>query len=334
MPRLILISAAVSAQKALLEDVIRKLRSRGYPEPTVHAASDWGTVLTELSGGSLFDDRSVAVVEDADKLGEMPMRFARMIEGEEAASVVILLSCPKTARAKADGGGTEGAQTADEPAPKELISKELISKCTVIKAPAAPPPWSKERDAAIRTVAARYGTAVDPDAAGMLKESFSDMGELTSETDKLARWTSARGARTVTAEDVSELCLEDGDRDLLRLLDSICAADAPAVMRALEETARHFELIPLATALNNRLRAAVYIAEYGQNAGTILRAIGSSDHASRMAETAARYYPITALVDYTVGLFRLSANEKTGTGAGRRDLELLTLDLLMSIKKG
>lgn len=332
MPHLILISASGTAQRRLLSKVLDDLASRGFSEPSVKSGGEWSDILTENSGGDLFEDKSATVIEEAEKLGELPERYAPMLEPPTSSSVIVLLARPR-ARAAAgdDDGGDESA--APQEASGSIIPKPLQRLCTMIKPPQAPPPWSKERDALVRSTAAEYDAAAEQSAIALLKDSFEDMSELESETRKLAAYVRGGGRKKITADDAAALCLDDGSRDLMQFLDAVCDGRAETAMRALSELERHFDTIPLLAALCNRLRPAMYMASYGDRADQLLQAIGTSDYAARQASSAVRNYSARAITDIMVSAFRISADERSGRGAGWRDIELMMIELFAGSKR-
>lgn len=57
----------------------------------------------------------------------------------------------------------------------------------------------------------------------------------------------------VTAADVDAMCLDDGSRNLLRLLDGLCLKESTVVLKSLYAISKNGELIPLISALHNRM---------------------------------------------------------------------------------
>ncbi|MDR1133249.1 MAG: hypothetical protein LBL05_03755 [Synergistaceae bacterium] len=306
MPHLHVVSGSGAAARRLLAEVTAGLEAKGYGDVRRQEASDWGTLLTENSCRGLFEDNSLIIVEEAEKLGPLPKKFAPMLEGPDA-SAYILLACK-----------SENAS---------IIPKELAGKCSFSKN-ASPPPWSRERDELILEAARNLGIGVSKPAVLLMKELFEDMGELASESEKVASFCSILGRKEISASAVGDYCLSDGSRSLLKLLDALCSARGADSMEALSELALRSELTPLLSALHNRFRVAMYFALYPKEAAVFSRALGTRDYAARHAETAAKKYGAARLRDFVTGLIRMTSNERSGQSAGWFDLEVLVIDLL------
>ncbi|MDR2780796.1 MAG: hypothetical protein LBB28_06695 [Synergistaceae bacterium] len=290
----------------MLADETAKLASAGYTGVRRQEGGEWGALLCENRGRGLFDELNVVVVEDGETLGAMPERLASMLEGP-GASTHILLVC------KADG-----------PRP---IAKEYEPLCTLSKVE-TPPPWSKERDGIILSEARKQDIRIARNAVFLLKELFDDVGELASETEKVARICVMRKRSEISASDVEDYCMSDGNRNLMKLLDGLCSGNRAESMASLEDMSARSELTPLLSALHNRFRTAMYFALFpGERAG-YARALGAKDYAARMAGEAAKRYGGVKLLDFVTGLIRVAANERTGRGASWRDLSVLVIDLL------
>jgi DNA polymerase-3 subunit delta len=305
MPRVHLLTGGVSPLRRLLASTLSSLASRGYDDVRRQEAGEWAALLSENRGKGLFGDKSVVVVEEAERLGPMPPRLAPMLDGPES-DVHIVLVCK-----------------GDAPS---IIPKELSSRCDVARA-ADPSPWSKERDETVRAAARRYGAKIRGDAVSLLKELFEDLSELESEAAKLAEMF-APDRREISASDVEALCMSDGSRSLLKLLDGICSGRVASSLSALEETSSRGELIPLVSALHNRMRAAFYFARHPEERSDFERALGMKEYASRQAANAARLYGCGKLLGFVTGLIRINSNEKSGAGASWRDLTLLVMELM------
>lgn len=292
--------------RRLLAEVTAGLKAKGYGDVRRQEASDWGTLLTENSCRGLFEDNSLVIVEEAEKLGPLPEKFVPMLEGSDA-SAYIVLACK-----------SESAAT---------IPKKLADKCSFSKN-ATPPPWSRERDELILGIARSHGVGVSRSAVTLMKELFEDMGELASEAEKAAAFCSILGRKEISPSDVGDYCLSDGSRSLLKFLDSLCAARGADSTEALSELSLRSDLTPLLSALHNRFRIAMYFALYPAQRAVFSRALGARDYAARQAETAAKKYGAERLKNFVTGLIRMTSNERSGQSAGWLDLEVLVIDLL------
>ncbi|MDR1471686.1 MAG: hypothetical protein LBS75_04105 [Synergistaceae bacterium] len=306
MPHIHLLTASGALQRQLIASVLEALTSRGYEDVRREESRDWGALLSENRSAGLFGDRSVVVVEEAERMGPMPSRLASMLEPDDAPVHVVLAF--------------------SKPEPQPAVPKEFLPLCTVSKA-SAPSPWSRERDDAVRAAAEKHAVTIGRDAVSLLKELYDDLAELRSEAEKIALVCELEGRRAVTVSDVEVYCMSDGSRGMLKLLDGICRGKSAESLASLEEMSGG-ELLPLVSALHNRARAAYYSAACPGEAPAFIRALGVRDYAARLAEGAARIYGKDKLRDFVVGLIRINANEKSGRGASWRDLCVLIIDLM------
>lgn len=318
MPHVRIISAGGSEQRRLVDDALAELRELGHSDVRHQDGGDWGALLTENAGGGLFDEKSLVVVEGAEKMEMMPERFAPLLEPAGAPAVILLVHSTK------QGAEDDDDQRSRRPIP---VPKSLIDRCVVVKGAAAPPPWSKEREQAAVDAARASGADMDQDAALMLKDLYQDMEELRAESSKLAICCAASGRPSVTREDVAELCMSDGARDLMTLLDGLCEGDVRGVRAAIARMASKDDLIPLLAAVHNRMRAAYYMAEYGAASSHFIKAIGASPYAARLAERAAKRYRREDVSNFVSSVIQISINERSGRGAGWHDFEMLVLEL-------
>lgn len=305
MPDLRLIVASGTAQRRVLEDTASGLEKGGYVLSGRQEGGDWVSLLSENMSGGLFDEKRFIVVENAALLGPVPESLAAMVA--TGSPVVILL-----------------VYDAD---PGKLIPAAILKKCGVIK-PEAFPRWPRERQAWVSDLARKTGLQLERGAVSLIVELLDDPEEIRSQLTSLSL---LRGKVPINKKDVEELCLDDGSGNLLRLLDALCGGDAPAAVktfRAMSGGSGASELFPLVTALHNRMRLALYAAEYKNDGAAFARALGARDYAWRQASGAARRYGERALLAFVVGLIMLNVEEKSGRGAGWRSLELLVLDLL------
>ena len=306
MPHVHLLIASGTAQRRLIETTTTKLKTKGYEPGVRQEGGDWHALLTENRGVGLFGDKSIVVVDDAEKLGPMPVQLAPLREAEGAA-VVLLLVCK-----------SESAN---------IVPKDLLKECSVSKA-SEPSPWSKERDMAISEAAKSHGISIRYEAISLLKELFEDSGELAAEAEKLAIFCGMTGKKEITRSEIEAFCLTDGSRSLLKLLDGICAGAYVESLEHLEILNRGGELLPLVSALHNRTRLALYAAAFPSEGPLFSKTLGARDYAWRQAESAARLYGKEKLLDFVAGLIRINANEKSGLGSGWRDLQIQVISLM------
>jgi DNA polymerase III delta subunit len=310
MPHLHLVTGSGTAQRRLLAKELAALAKKGYELGAKMEGGEWRSLLTEHRGPGLFEERSVVVVEDAEKLGLMPENLAPLLESPDASVVIIL------------------AAKSETPA---IVPKELLEKCSRSKAE-EPSPWSKDRDAIVADAAKKHGVSIGRDSVWLIKEMFEDAGELASEADKVALCCALSGRRAVSREDVETFCLSGGSKSLLKLLDGICAGQAAQSLAALNVLMTNGELLPTASALHNRMRLALYSAAFPNERARFAKALGAKDYASRQADQAASLYGRAKLLDFVTGLISINSNEKSGAGASWRDLNVLVINLLSGLK--
>ena len=306
MPHLRLLIASGTARKRLLDSAVDDLAKEGCGDLRRQDGGDWHSLMTDNMGISLFGERGVVIVDDAAKLGPFPDSLAPLLSPPDSGSVILLMCESET------------------PA---LIPKALMGKCSALKA-SEPSPWSRERDNMITDGARRNGLSIRRGAIMLIKELYEDSGEMASETEKLAVFCKMRGRGEITVQDVQSLCMSDGSRGMLKLLDGICRGAHTDVLRALDVLSRGSDLLPMLSAIHNRIRLALYIAAFPMEKEAFARALGARDYAARMAETAAGIYGRDKLVKFTAGLIRINYNEKSGLGSSWRDLSLLVINLL------
>jgi DNA polymerase-3 subunit delta len=172
------------------------------------------------------------------------------------------------------------------------------------------------------------GIGVSREAVAILKELFEDTGELASEARKVACACALGHRREISVADVEKLCLSDGNRNLLKLLDGLCAGRVQESLASLGEMGGRSELLPLLSALHNRFRLAMYFAMFPGERADFAKMLDARDYASRNAEAAARKYGAGKLGAFVNGLIRIASSERVGQGSSWRDLSLLVIGLL------
>lgn len=305
MPDLRLVVASGTAQRRVLENTSGELEKHGYVLSGRQEGGDWVSLLSENMSGGLFEENRFIVIESAALLGPMPESLAPMVV--PGASVVILL-----------------VYDAD---PGKLIPAPVLKKCAVIRAEPFPR-WPNERQRWVSDLARKMNLQISRDAVSLIVELLEDPEEIRSQLVSLSL---LQKDAPITKNDVQTLCLDDGNGNLLKLLDALCDGDGVAAvktLRAMSGAAATGDLFPLMTALHNRMRLALYAAEYPRDGAKFAQALSARDYAWRRAVGAARRYGVSALLSFVVGLVMLNVEEKSGRGAGWRSLELLVLDLL------
>jgi DNA polymerase III delta subunit len=302
MPSLRLIVASGTGQRRLLEETTAELKKQGYETAARQEGGEWVPLLSENMSGGLFDEKRLVIVDAAALLGPMPESLGSMVEKESSVVIVLVYDSE----------------------PTKLIPKSILSKCKVLR-PAEFPRWPRERQMWVANLAKEMKVDLSRDAAALIVELLEDPEEIRGQLKSLSL---LRRGGTVSAEDVDSLCLDDGSRSLLRLLDGSCSGDAVTVIKALHAIMKNGDLIPLTSALHNRMRLAWYAAMFPRQAALFAKALGARDYAWRLAGQAAKRYGAAKLTRFTIGLVKLNIAEKSGNSAGWNGLETLLLDLM------
>ena len=309
MPRVVVIGAAGTSQRRLLSETVATLVGQGFSVEGRPEEGDWRELFSSLRTGGLFSEKRLFVVEEAVRLGPFPSELLPFVEGEGAPSALVLVY-------EGDLRRTPG--------------KDLVERAWVVRGESVPP-WGSRRVAWVREAAREARVDLDGAAASLLAEWIDDAEEIRAQLPKLA--LAAEGGRVGTPI-VEALCIDEGGKSLLLLLDGICRGRASDVLRGLTVLSREPSVLPVVTALHNRLRLALYQALLPpQEAGVVLSALKAKDYASRVAAEAARLYGAEALKRTVAGLIALNAAEKMGRGRGWNGLCLLLLELLASPRR-
>ncbi|MDO5114486.1 MAG: hypothetical protein Q4D58_00175 [Synergistaceae bacterium] len=309
MPQLLLIAASGTAQRRLLEETAAELEKKGYTAAGRQEGGDWNSLLSDNMTGGLFDDKRFIIIESAPLLGQLPEKLSFMVDpSSDVALILVYESDPKSQPAK-------------------FIPKETLAKCRMLKA-AEFPRWPRERQQWVSSLARELGVKVNPGGVSMIVELLDDPEEIRAQLKSLALFK--RGGE-VSAADVEQLCLDDGSRNLLRLLDGLCDGDAVSVLRSFRAISRSGELIPTLTPIHNRMRLAWY-SGLGKDGLFFAQALGAKDYAWRKAKEADRRYGHAALTDFISALLRISIEERSGMGAGWNGLETAIAALLSAAR--
>ena len=306
MPQVVIISASGTSQRRLLSETIASFVARGFAVEGRSEELDWQALLSGLRTGGLFSQKRLLVVEEASRLGPFPAELLPFVEGEGASSVLLLVC-------EGDLRRTPG--------------KALVARASVVRGEPVSP-WGGKRVAWAHRAAQEAGVDLDGGAASLLTEWIDDVEEIRAQLPKLAL---AAGEGPIDRETVEALCIDEGGKNLLRLLDGICRGRVVDVLAGLTGLSREPSILPVVTALHNRLRLALYQALLPPpEARAILGALKARDYASRVAAEAARLYGADPLKDAVAGLIALNVAEKMGRGRGWNGLALLLLELLAS----
>ena len=299
MPRLKALTTSGAAGRQLLEDTLAALAVDGYARSGVSEGGDWSALISAGRTGSLFDEKRVTVVEGAEHLGPFPDALEPFLEEEGAAEVLLLVY---------------------ESAPTKLFSPETRRKVGFLRAGTTSlAPW--ERKGWIMTLAKGMNVRLSDDGAAFLAEMLDDPGELRSEVDKLGRYAAGE---VVTGDMVKNLSFDEGKSRMLSFLDAFCTGRAEEIFSCLEHLKKDDSILPLITALYNRIRPALYLGLFPDRGGDWVRLVLQiKEYPLKMSREALRRYPAQALADLAAGLISLSWKEKTSSAEGWFGFEAL-----------
>lgn len=302
MPSLLLISASGTAQRRLLEETVADFEKKGHVISGRQEGGEWSPLLSDNLSGGLFDEKRLIVVESASLLGPFPENLDAMVGADS--SVVILLIY--------------------ESDPVKIFPPDTFKKCTVLKA--APfPRWPRERMMWTLELAGKMGIKIDRDAVSLIIELTEDPEEIRRQLISLSM---LKKGGTVTLPDVESMCLDDGTGNLLKLLDGLCCGDHVKTIRSLSAISKNGDLIPLVSAIHNRMRLAWYASMHPGRGALFAQALGAKNYAWTMAGNAARKYGAAAIGRFILGLIKINIDEKSGTGSGWAGLETLVIELM------
>ena len=306
MPRILVIPSAGAAGRRLLSETVRDLEGKGYPLCGAAEGGAWPDILAAGRTRGLFEEKRAVVVEDADQLGIFPPELAPFVEGEDAMEALLLM--------------LEGD-------PKKTFPSEVLKKIVLIKAEAVPF-WPSARRGWLMEVARRKGIALSTAGAALLVEILEDPEEIRSELEKLGACASGG---VVDEEMVLALSFDDGRNRMLAFLDAFCRDSAEDVVSCMEHLRKESSVLPLLTALYNRLRPAVYLGIFpGGDMESVQKSLEIRDYPMKMAREALRHYSEKALQALFLQLLAISWKEKTSFPEGWPAFETALLECLAS----
>ncbi len=302
MSSLLLISASGTSQRRLLEETVADFEKRGYVISGRQEGGEWCPLLSDNMSGGLFDDKRIVVVESAALMGPLPESIGNMVDGDP--SVVILLVYDSD--------------------PAKSIPSRILERCTVLKA--APfPRWPRERMIWAFDLACEMGIKIDREAVSLMIELTEDPEEIRRQ---LLSLSILKKGGTVTCSDVENMCLDDGTGNLLKILDGLCSGDHVKTLRSLSAVSKNGDLIPLVSAIHNRMRLAWYASAHPGRENLFSQSLGAKNYAWTMACKAARKYGADPIRRFVFGLIKINIDEKSGTGSGWTGLETLVIELM------
>ena len=304
MPHLIAIEYS-EAQRRQIGEKLRELAKNGWSlngKYDAHTFEAWPKLFENVITPGLFVEREAIVVENAETLGEFPDELAQFLEKDKADTVILLVF------------NTDA---------KNL--KPVKDSITLIKPEPQIAPW--DRPKWLMTLAKESKFTLASDAAQLLADSVDSQEELRSEINKLALYSEGR---EIKLEDVEILCFDEGGRAMNILLDNVCTENHDEVARALKYLRNTDSILPIVSAMCNRLRIALMLSCF-RNANEVVKLLGSRPYAVNLARTALKNFGADRIKTFIAKSIRLSFLEKTSRSEGWQGFELIIWELMSKI---
>lgn len=302
MPSLLLIAASGTAQRRLLEETVADFEKKGYAVSGRQEGGEWSSLLSDNLSGGLFDENRIVIVDSAPLLGSFPESLDPMVEADSPVVIILVYD-------------TE---------PVKIFPEKTFKRCRVLKAVPFPR-WPNERIKWTLNLAKEMRIKLDHEAVALIVELTEDPEEIRRELSSLSL---LKRNGTINAADVENMCLDDGARDLLKLLDGLCEGDHMKALKSLHSISKNGDLIPLVSALHNRMRLAWYASTHPKEKALFAQSLGAKNYAWRMAGNAVVRYSSESISKFVLGLIKININEKSGTGSGWTGLETLVIELM------
>lgn len=309
MPSLFLICAKEPAKSRLLEEALRGLSEEGFAVAARSEQADWWELFSTATTGGLFEEKNIYVVDSPEAMGPLPSPLALQVEKKELASTAILLLYE---------GNVE-----------KYIPRDVI-KLATIKKPDKVPHWTSGRIEWIKGLIKKTGVKWEAGAISLLEEWIEDPEEIKSEIDKL---TTLASDGLVTENLVKNLCVDEGSKAFLNLLDGLCEGKAELVVRSLARIKKESDVLPVVSGLHRRMRLAMYLADYkdkGEKKEDILSAFGAKPYQAKKALLASRIYSTKALRRFVSEMIKASCMNKRLSAGAWEVVEMALLALLDS----
>ena len=308
MPNFYIISASGTTQRQMLETVLEELNKKGYTEGTRQEGGEWSEIISDSLSGGLFDDKRYILVESATLLGELPEKYEKFVSTSPDESVAIILVY---------GDDAKATHT-------KFFSKEILKSCNISK-PAPFPVWANERVVWVLNRSRELGINMARDGAQAIVDSLDSPEEIAAVLQNFRGFD-----KPITQQLVSDLVLDDGSKNSLRLIDSLCMGQVTTCMKAFHALAKddsQATMIQTLAMLENRLRLCLLAKEPDNQ--VYARAVeAKKNYAWKMARACAAKYSAQSILKYLSRIIAISVTEKSGTGGGWQGFELATAEFL------
>lgn len=310
MANLLVVNAAGSSQRRLLEETIREYEREGYVLAGSFEGKSWVELLADGRSGGLFEDRRIIVAESAETMGTLDAELVSLAEPSRKKDTLCILLYSED--------------------PSRYLPKELLRKLEVRKAEKIPT-WTDARVAWMRKQTSPSGARWTAEAMRLLAEWVEDPEELRKEMEKLEQ---AAGEAGVTEELVRKLCLDEGGKLLLKLLDGLCQGDIEDVLSSLSRMRDKEEPLRVISALHKRMRYSMYLARYGQQKGkNLVMNMGAKPYQMKQANAAASRFSAEGLSRFVQDMVKAAFLAKTSSVDVWNRVEIAALRLLAADTK-
>lgn len=303
MPFISVLTGDPASQSRILKEYLSELEEKGYALQGRQEGGEWSALLSSLRTGSLFGQRSIIVVEEAEQLGKLPEDLSYLVEKDSDSGLVLLY--------KGKYRSFFQPETAD------LIAKVKDSPV---------PEWNDQRERWLLRLAQKKEIRIDPEAVSLLVEWIDNPEEIRSELLKLhAAAASFKGV--VTVDILRQLTLDEGRKSLLCLLDGICFAAVDDVLKNIRMTRRNgMDLLYVISAVYNRIRLSLYYGHFQHSGDKQLeKVLKARKYQKKMALEMNRRFSSESVEELAIGLMGISYRQKTGKSAGWNEFENLLL---------
>lgn len=305
MPGITIIGSPEASQRRLLVEHTSLLESEGIELIRTQEGGEWKDLFSTVQTRGLFSSRGYIRVESAEILGKFPEQLTNLVEVDHMASTFLLL-----------------VYSSDY---KKYFPKTVIPVLRIIRSQQVPI-WRNKRYEWLESEARNRNILINEDAVMLLIDNVADSEEVLSEMEKLAL---ASDGAEVSVDLVRELTLDEGKNALLDLMDGICLGKVGTVISALECIKTKYEIIPVLSALYNRIRIASLILsfrQYGTN--KVQKSLCFRDYQFKMAIEALKRYSPEDVIQFSADIITLDYREKTNNSRGWIALELMIMKFM------